>query len=63
MGEYARAIADFDQALRLRADHKAAYFNRALSHEALGDSGQAIRDLQKACELGHRVACQQLQRN
>ena len=59
-GEYDRAIADYDQALRLDADYADAYNYRGNAYYELGQREQAVQDWQKACELGLQQACDTL---
>jgi Flp pilus assembly protein TadD len=62
MGEHQRAVEDFDEATRLNPDYAPAWHNRGLSYKAMGDDIQALNDFRKACDLGHRAACQLLRR-
>jgi len=50
-GEYDRAIADNDQAIRLNPQFALAYNNRALAYERKGDYDRAITDYSKAIRL------------
>lgn len=50
-GDYDRAIADYDQALRLEPRDAAVWFNRGLAHYAKGDNDAAIRDYDAAIRL------------
>ena len=43
-GEYDRAIADYNSAIRLNPQHMNAYNNRAKAYEKTGDSEQAAAD-------------------
>jgi tetratricopeptide (TPR) repeat protein len=51
-----RAIADFDQALRLDPKNAAAYDNRANALDARGDTDDAIKDYNEALRLNPRDA-------
>ena len=50
-GQYEDAIADYDEAIRLRPDLPEAYFIRGVTHHTLGRKQKAISDLQTALEL------------
>jgi tetratricopeptide (TPR) repeat protein len=47
MGEYSRAISDFNQALHHLPDYANAYHNRAVALKASGNPGAAEADLKK----------------
>jgi tetratricopeptide (TPR) repeat protein len=46
-----RALADYDEAIRLRPDDDRAYSNRGVLHREMGACGLAIQDLEKAIAL------------
>jgi len=48
---FERAIADFDQAIRLNPRYAAAFYNRALVHLDAGDKELAIADYRQALTL------------
>ncbi len=50
-GNNARAIEDYDKALKLVPTYASAYQNRAVAHEALGNKAEAIRDYRAALRL------------
>jgi tetratricopeptide (TPR) repeat protein len=50
-GDKQAAIADFDQAIKLKPDYADAYYNRGNSRQVLGEKQRAIADFQKAAEL------------
>jgi uncharacterized caspase-like protein len=50
-GEFARAVADFDQALRLQPFNPLAFRGRAAAFEKLGDFARARADLYKVLEV------------
>ena len=52
LGQYERAIEDWDEAIRLNPQAADAYYNRGLAYERLGRQEQADRDFAKAKELG-----------
>jgi tetratricopeptide (TPR) repeat protein len=51
LGDYERAIADGDRAIRLDAKSDAAYTNRGNAHAAKGDLERAIADYDQAIRL------------
>ncbi|MEM6613473.1 MAG: tetratricopeptide repeat protein, partial [Cyanobacteria bacterium P01_C01_bin.72] len=51
LGEYEKAIVDYDQAIQLQPDYANAYYNRGNTYKKLEDKQAAIRDYQKAAEL------------
>src|SRR6266511_3140682 len=50
-GTLDRAIADYDQAIRLKPDVALAYFNRGNAHKNAGNKQSAIADFRKSLEL------------
>ncbi len=58
LGEYRRAIEDFDEALRLDPDFTLAYNNRGLAYGDLGELRRAIEDYDQALRIdpGYAVA-------
>jgi len=52
--EYDKAIADYDEAIRLKPDFAAAYYNRGYAYTKKGDKVKAEADLAKAKELGFK---------
>ncbi len=51
MKEYEKAIADFNQAIRLDPNDAMAYYNRGLIYRNQGDNQAALSDFQKAANL------------
>lgn len=51
LGEYARAIEDFDAAIRLDPKNADTYFVRGLIHKLLGDFDRAARDWERGIEI------------
>jgi len=54
MNDPAKALLDFDEAIRLSPLMGRAYSNRAEARQALGDRTGATADLRRAGELGIR---------
>ena len=50
-GEYDRAIADYDQTLRLKPDYATAYNNRAWAYFKAGKAAQGLPDAERSLEL------------
>ncbi|MEB3121662.1 MAG: tetratricopeptide repeat protein, partial [Snowella sp.] len=46
-GDYAKAIADFTEAIRLNPDNTEIYFNRAMTYNTIGKPEKAIADLDR----------------
>jgi tetratricopeptide (TPR) repeat protein len=57
-----RAIADYNEAIRLKPDHAHAHANRALTYEKQGNREQAIADFRKAYALGDQLSGDDLRR-
>src|SRR5262249_15322843 len=54
--EFARAQADYTEAIRLNPQYDKAFYNRALLWTARGNSAQAIEDYGKAIAINARLA-------
>jgi tetratricopeptide (TPR) repeat protein len=52
-GEFEKAIADFDEAIRLEPNFAAVYYNRACCYSLQGKPDQAIESLEQAFRLGY----------
>lgn len=50
-GEYDRAIADYNQAIRINAKFATVYNNRAIAYDTKGDYDRAIADYEQAIKL------------
>jgi tetratricopeptide (TPR) repeat protein len=55
-GDYDRAIADYDEAIRLDPKVAAAFYNRAIAYKAKGDPDRVIADYNKAIRLDPKDA-------
>ena len=53
--DYPKALADYNQALRINPDYAEAYGNRGLVYAQLGEREKAVTDMEKAAQL----LCQQ----
>ena len=53
-GQFQRAIEDFDEAIRLDAEHVFAYHDRGIAYANLGQLQRAIADLDEAIRLDPR---------
>ncbi|MFM2433260.1 MAG: repeat-containing protein YrrB, partial [Cyanobacteriota bacterium] len=51
LGDNNGAIADYDQAIKLKPDNAEAYYNRGIARSALGDKKGAVNDYQQAADL------------
>jgi tetratricopeptide (TPR) repeat protein len=56
VGKIDRAIADFDEAIRVDADRQRAYVNRGEAYDKAGKYDRALSDFQKALELAPKSA-------
>ncbi len=52
IGEYNRAIADFDESIWLIPNFSVAYFNRGWAHSEKDEYNRAIKDFDEAIRLG-----------
>jgi tetratricopeptide (TPR) repeat protein len=55
-GEFDRAFADLDQAIRLNPNNQRAWYNRALVWQRKGDSGREIEDETRAIAIDPTLA-------
>ncbi len=55
-GDLDRALADYDQALKLHANFPEAYVNRGVAYHRKGDYGRAIADFTQALALNPNLA-------
>ena len=51
LGQYEKAVQDYDEAIRLNPQFAVAYNNRGVAYEWLGQKEKAYRDFAKAWEL------------
>ena len=56
MGDYDRAIANQNEAIRLDPRLVAAYYNRGMAHRSKGDYARAIADYSEAIRLAPAFA-------
>ena len=61
-GRYVKAIAAFDNTIRLQPDNAAAYYNRGVAHNTIGWYGRAIADYDEAIRLQPDLADAYLRR-
>ena len=54
LGNYARAIEDYDRAIGINPNYATAYFNRGVALSRLGDFNEAIRSFDKAISINPR---------
>ncbi len=50
-GDYAQAIVNFNQALSMKADDPAVFYQRGLAYEALGECDAAVADYSTTIQL------------
>ena len=55
MQQYKAAIADYDEAIRLKPDLAEAYNNRGLAKKELGLTDEARKDFETALELARNA--------
>ncbi len=53
LGQYQRAIEDYNEAIRLKPDLTMAYIGRGFAYFIQGNNKLGCRDAQKACKLGN----------
>jgi tetratricopeptide (TPR) repeat protein len=56
IGEFGKAIEDFESAISIDPDLSVAYYNRGLAYERIGSLQQALRDFQEAAARGDERA-------
>ena len=52
-GEYDKAVADYNEAIRLDPKDGQAYYGRGLAYEEKGDKTNAEKDFAQAKQLGY----------
>ena len=52
LGQYQRAIEDYNAAIRLKPDYAEAYNSRGIAYLKQGNKEMGCRDAQKACSMG-----------
>ena len=60
--QFAKAIPDFDYAIKLNPSNGAAYTNRGIAHYQTGNRAKALEDWRKAADLGISTALAYLKR-
>ena len=60
LGQHQDAIADCDQAIKLKPDYAAAYLNRGLSYLETNQQEEARRDLETARDLAQQAGKEDL---
>ena len=55
-GDYDRAIADYNEAIRLDPKYASAYYNRGIAYDDKGDHDRAIADYDEAIRLDPKYA-------
>jgi tetratricopeptide (TPR) repeat protein len=61
-GYYDQAIANYTRAIEINPKFDVAYYNRGSTYYKKGDHHRGIYDLQMACKLGNKNACEFLER-
>ena len=51
IGEYIKAIAEYDLAIKLNPNHALAYYNRGLAYHKKGEESKAVDSLEKCAGL------------
>jgi tetratricopeptide (TPR) repeat protein len=51
LGEYRKAIQEYDKAIQLDLNYASAYQNRGIAYDELGEYQRAIKDYDKAIQL------------
>lgn len=57
-GETRQAIEDYNKAIRIDPGYANAYYNRGIAYYRMRNMSASHTDLQKACDLGNRQACE-----
>lgn len=61
LGRYQQAIADCNRAILIDPQNSDAYNNRGLVFQRIGDLSRAKRDYTRACGMGLKLACRNLE--
>jgi len=56
LGNYARAISDYDRAIEITPNYASAYSNRGMAYSELGNQRQALSDFDRAIEIDPEYA-------
>ena len=57
LGQYEKAIEDFDRALSLSSKLEDAYYNKACSYAYIGKTEEALINLRQALRIGPHKYC------
>jgi len=57
-GEYPQSLSCLNRSLELKPDNSWAYYNRSFLHKKTGNAEMALKDAEKACQLGYQKGCQ-----
>ena len=60
-GQYDKAIEDYSSAIALDSNYVLAYNDRGVAYAYKGNMSRAISDIQKACDMGEKLGCENLQ--
>ena len=53
LGQYQRAIEDYNEVIRLKPDYADAYDDQGVAHILSGNREEGCRSLIRACQLGN----------
>jgi tetratricopeptide (TPR) repeat protein len=62
LGEYQKAIEDYDQAITLNPQYARAFYNRGATYRKLGKKEKAIEDFKKAQELDPGIVIEEAEK-